>query len=151
MALDRQVARRLALANGAARCALGVAAFAAPALPLAPWVGDARTTPAARLLARALGARDVALGAGVLIAVRRNAPVRGWLEASALADAADALITLGAFASLPRGGRWAVLGAATAGVAAAVVAAPAVDDLDQQEGGSPERPPSGAAPDVMPR
>lgn len=38
-----------------------------------------------------LGARDVALGLGTVIALDRGAPVRGWLEGSALSDAADCL------------------------------------------------------------
>jgi hypothetical protein len=36
-----------------------------------------------------LGGRDAALGLGVVIALDRGAPVRGWLEACALADGVD--------------------------------------------------------------
>ena len=43
----------------------------------------------ASLLGRMFGARDLALGLGVIIAIDRGAPVRGWLEASALADGGD--------------------------------------------------------------
>jgi len=41
--------------------------------------------------ARMLGGRDLALGLGVVIALDRGAAVRGWLEASALADTIDAV------------------------------------------------------------
>jgi hypothetical protein len=37
-----------------------------------------------------VGARDLALGLGVLVALKRGAPVRGWLEASAVVDGVDA-------------------------------------------------------------
>jgi hypothetical protein len=129
--LSRDQARRLAFANGAARCALGVVALAGPGVPLAPWVGDASRAPAPRLLARALGGRDLALGLGALIALGGGGPVRGWLEAAALADAVDALVTLGALgpsAGTARRGRLGVLVAATTGVAWAVLAARHVDD-----------------------
>jgi hypothetical protein len=41
-----------------------------------------------------VGARDIGLGLGVLIALDRGAPVRGWLEASALVDGLDAAACL---------------------------------------------------------
>jgi hypothetical protein len=146
MPLDRDQARCLALANGAARCALGVIALAVPTIPLTPWVGGAGGGQAVRLLARALGGRDLAIGAGTLLALRRGGAVRGWVEAAGLADAGDVLVTLGAFASLPRRGRWAVLAAATAGVAAAGLTA---RQVDQPAAARPERQPSGGAPGVM--
>jgi hypothetical protein len=36
-----------------------------------------------------VGARDLGLGLGVLVALDRGAPVRDWLEASALVDGID--------------------------------------------------------------
>src|ERR1700730_9005032 len=81
MTLTRDQARRLAFLDGAARCALGAVALILPALPLAPWVGDARHDRSARLLARALGGRDLALGLGTLLALRDGTPIRGWLQA----------------------------------------------------------------------
>jgi hypothetical protein len=127
MALNRDQARRLALANGVARCALGLVAFALPAVPLGPWVGNGRANPSTRLLARALGARDFALGLGTVLALRHGGPVRGWVEAGGLADAGDALVTVSSFPALPRRGRWGVLGAATGGVISARLCAPAID------------------------
>jgi hypothetical protein len=128
--LNRDQARRLALVNGIARCALGGSALTIPALPLAPWVGKARRDPSVRLLARALGARDLALGLGALLALRQDAPLRGWVEAGGLADVGDVVVTLAAFTTLPRWGRWAVLAAASCGVLAAGLASLAVDAVD---------------------
>jgi hypothetical protein len=128
MTLTREQARRLAFANGVARSALGAVAMTVPALPLAPWVGDARQDRSVRLLARALGGRDLAVGLGTLLALRHDAPARGWLEAGGLADAGDVVATLTSFKALPRLGRWAVLAAATGGVIAARLASPAVDE-----------------------
>ena len=44
----------------------------------------------ARFLLRVVGARDLALGIGVLAALDHDAPVRGWLRASAVVDGLDA-------------------------------------------------------------
>jgi hypothetical protein len=41
-----------------------------------------------------LGWRDLALGLGTVIALDKGAPVRGWLEASAFADAGDCISAL---------------------------------------------------------
>ena len=125
--LDRDGARRLAVANGIARSALGVVAFCLPGLPLAPWVGAGRRHQASRLLGRALGGRDLALGLGTLTAARSAAPTRPWVLAGGLADAGDVAATLLAWRSLPRFGRSAVLAAAAGGVLAALLAAGPVD------------------------
>jgi hypothetical protein len=45
---------------------------------------------ATRLFVRMVGARDLSLGLGLLVAVNRGVPVRGWLEASAVVDGIDA-------------------------------------------------------------
>jgi hypothetical protein len=101
-----------------ARTALGVVAFAAPTLPSRPWVGTDAGRASTRTLTRALGARDVALGLGTLLAQRHRSPVRGWLEASALADAGDVAATLAGWGSRPRLGRVVVLAAAAGGAVA---------------------------------
>src|ERR1700712_5135824 len=111
MILNRDQARRLALANGVGRCALGLIAFSLPGIPLAPWVGEGRRDPSARLLARALGARDFAIGLGTVLALRHGGPVRGWVEAGGVADAGDGLGTGTSFTKLPPIGRWRGLAA----------------------------------------
>lgn len=88
--------------------------FAVPGLAARRWVGADAMRPAAKALTRALGVRDAALGLGTMLALRygagRNgAPVRGWLEASAMSDAGDAVATVLHWRRLPRVGRWLTL------------------------------------------
>ncbi len=127
MSLARQPARTLATATAVARGLIGVTAWVAPPAVLRPWIGSSASRPDVGLLARAMGGRDLALGVGALLALRHDAPVRGWLEAGALADAGDLLATGLAFRHLPRRGRWLVLSAAAGGVALTRLAAPSVD------------------------
>lgn len=96
------------------RTALGATAILRPTLALRPWVGRPGTGPAAVVLSRAAGARDIALGAGALLAGFRgdDRAVRTWARAGAFCDLADAFITLGAWRDLPSRGRVAVMGAA---------------------------------------
>ena len=126
--MDRDKARQLAEAIALGRIAIGLAALIAPTVPLRPWVGrDFAWQPRAKLLARSLGARDLALGVGVMLALRHKAPVRGWVEGAVLADAGDALATLLAFGSLPKSGRWVVLASAAGAAAAGRLTASVVD------------------------
>ena len=120
-------ARRAARALAVARTAIGAAALLAPKLPARPWIGGDADRPSSKLLARALGGRDLALGIGALLALSHEGPVRGWLEAGGLADAGDVAATLLGWRATPRFGRWAVLLAAGSGVAMARVLAPVVD------------------------
>lgn len=94
-----------------------------PELPARPWVGrPVADTPGGQVLARALGARDLALGIGALASGSR-----GWAAAGAAADALDAAVTLGSFSALPKRGRLLVLGSAGGAAIAgglAVVALP---------------------------
>ena len=126
--MDRDKARQIAEAIAVGRIGIGIVALVAPTVPLRPWVGrDFAWQPRAKLLARSLGARDLALGIGVMLALRHKAPVRGWVEGSGLADAGDTLATLLAFGKLPKSGRWLVLASAAGAAAAARLAAPVVD------------------------
>lgn len=79
------------LAMSLARCriAIGIAAVIAPGLATRAMSGSRRSEGIAPLFLRMLGGRDIALGLGTVIALDRGKPVRGWLEASALADALD--------------------------------------------------------------
>jgi hypothetical protein len=78
-------ARDLAVGVASGRVAIGLASLLAPGM-----VARMMTrSEATGLFARMVGARDVGLGLGALIALERGAPVRGWLEASALVDGAD--------------------------------------------------------------
>jgi hypothetical protein len=112
--------RRGATGIAAGRVALGLTALVWPSLPARPWVGAASDDLAARVFGRALGARDLALGLGALIALRRpsaeaDEAVR-WVAAGAVSDALDVAASVSSWPDLPRAGRWLV--AASAGGAA---------------------------------
>ena len=126
--MERDLARNLALSLAWSRVALGATAFLAPTVPLRPWVGRAESwRPPAKMLARALGARDIALGIGVILAQKHGGPIRGWVEAGGVADTGDVLSTLVAWPHLPKAGRLLVLAAAGGAVAVARLTAGVVD------------------------
>ena len=114
--------RRGAMAVAAGRVALGLTALAWPVVPARPWVGAAADDVAVRVLGRALGARDLALGLGAVAALQRPAGASGsastWVAAGALSDALDVAASLWSWRDLPRTGRWLV--AASAGGAALI-------------------------------
>ena len=124
--------RRGAAAVAAARVAIGVLALARPGVPSRPWVGvgagaeEGTAGLAARVLGRALGGRDLALGLGALAALTQenSESSSAWVAAGALCDALDVATTLAAWRELPRVTRWLVAssaaGASLAGVAGAV-------------------------------
>ena len=111
---DKELARLL----GAARACFGAIALVAPGLATRVWTGPGSDTFGARVLARGLGARDLAIGMGTLVALEDDEAVSKWLQASAIADVGDVLGLLTSFGQLPRWRRWATL--ATAGGAAYV-------------------------------
>lgn len=102
------------------RIGLGIALFAAPRTAARLWLRRG-VSPAAGVLARGLGARDLALGIGTLVALDDGDDVDPWMDAGVAADTADAAAALLARDDLgPRvvAGTMAVaLGAAAAGLA----------------------------------
>ena len=105
-----------------------MAALVAPRWPAAPWVGRAESArPSVKLLARALGGRDIALGLGPVLAMRHESPARGWMEAGGLADAADLVGTLVAWRSLPHRTRPAMLAVIAGSLVASRVIAAGLD------------------------
>jgi superfamily II helicase len=86
------------------------------------WVGSAASDSRAKLLARALGIRQLALGAAGVLALREDDPqsVRRAFAAQAVADAID-IVALVAGRDFPRASRVSggTLGAGSAAVAAA--------------------------------
>lgn len=76
---------------GFVRVVLGLALIVLPRLSLRFWMGaEESDSVRLRAAARSLGARDVAIGVGQLTALDTGAPVKGWVEAAVLSDAADA-------------------------------------------------------------
>jgi hypothetical protein len=113
------LARQLALG----RVAIGGALVVAPALAAGGWIGDAGATPGAQALARGFGARDVAIGAGALVALQRGGDARNWLLAGAASDFADLVATVIAREALPPLGRYGVAALAATGASLSLWAA----------------------------
>jgi hypothetical protein len=110
---EHQVARLLA----ASRLAVGGLLLAAPGFAVRRWLGTEEAGPDVKVLARAAGAREVALAVGALRALGDGSDARPWVAGAAAADAVDALAAIVAL------GRHqpvrALLSATVAGVAAA--------------------------------
>lgn len=119
-----------AIASAAGRFGLGIALMLSPQKFGRRWIGADADGAGARTAVRATGARNAALGLGLLMAYRRGRPVRGWLEAAALTDAADVVSTVIAFRRLPALGR--VITLVTAG-GAAYYALRTAGDVDERE------------------
>ncbi len=113
-----------ARAVAAVRVALGVAALVGPGGAARPWVGASAGQPAGTVLGRAAGARDLAHGAGVLVAARQGARAeRTWVAAGAFCDAVDATTTFAHWRRLPAPGRLLAGGAAVGATAVGALAA----------------------------
>ena len=84
----------LAISLARGRIAIGVVSLLAPGFVARTMTGRAASEGETRLFARMVGARDLGLGLGVLVALDRGAPVRSWLEVSAAVDGIDAAACL---------------------------------------------------------
>ena len=88
---------------GATRVGVGVAFLAAPGVMGAGCVGDeAAAEPRLDVVVRAIGARELVLGAGILSALVRGRPVRKWLVAGVVADLVDTAATVAFRNHVPR-------------------------------------------------
>jgi hypothetical protein len=123
------------LARGLAlnRISFGAGLILAPRLYARSWIGrEGAADDRAKLLARALGARDLVLGAGGLMALRDGdtARARQWFAAQGTTDAVDLVATLVAGRDVPAPARAfaAIVAAGSAAIAAAYVAQPSGDD-----------------------
>jgi hypothetical protein len=122
-----ETVRRGAVALAAARAALGVTALVFPSAVARPWVGPAGDDLAGKVLGRALGARDLALGLGTLAALR-SGPARGWMAAGALSDAFDVASSAASWPELPKVTRWFVAASAGGAAVAGAIASLALSD-----------------------
>jgi hypothetical protein len=95
-------ARDLLTQINAGRIAIGAGLLARPDLVTGKWLGRDGRRPAVGVLARSFGARDAALGAGTLDAIRSGRPLRPWVLAGIACDAADLLATHFGRHDLPR-------------------------------------------------
>jgi hypothetical protein len=121
-------ARDLALSHGRTRIAFGAALVLAPGVAARGWVGDDAQRPAVKVLARALGVRDAALGLGIAVAIDRGAPVRGWLEAAAVSDVVDFAATLLARDAIPDRSRKLIAAVAAGSAVLCAALARALDE-----------------------
>jgi hypothetical protein len=118
--------RIIGLIMSFARTVFGLALIAEPKLMERAWIGKQAGVPGAQLLARAVGARDLTLGAGGLQAlVRDDGSARPWLAAAAVSDAVDFGATWAAGRTIPRQARNGVLGIAAVFSMLSLVAAAA--------------------------
>ena len=115
--MDSRVIGRLL---AAARVAIGSGLIAAPRVLTATWVGRPRRSAPIGLLGRAVGARDLALGAGAL--ATSGDTQRAWLAAGLLCDAVDLVATLVERDELPETAVPLVLATAGPGIALGLVA-----------------------------
>jgi hypothetical protein len=108
-------ARGLAVSLAGGRIAIGGMSLLAPGLVGRTMTDRDADMGGTRLFARMVGARDLGLGLGLLLALHRGTPVRGWLEASAVVDGIDAGACLLARGHLRASVFPAAVGLATAG------------------------------------
>lgn len=101
---------------GVLRLGIGITTVLAPSLVSKVWFGRGAEETTSRVGLRGLGGREAAIGLGTLLALENGRPVRGWLEAGALADAADAFGVIAERKRLPTA-RW-MLAAGIAGASA---------------------------------
>jgi hypothetical protein len=120
--------RELALNHARGRIAVGAAFVLLPGLAGRMWIGSPAAERPVKVLARAFGVRDLALGLGVAIALDRGAPVRGWIEAGVLSDAIDTCASLLAGSSIPSAIRWPCVALGAGSAAAGAYLAPRFDD-----------------------
>jgi hypothetical protein len=104
----------LARLSALGRLGFGVGLMRRPTLLTAPWIGLVAFRPGPKVLARALGARDLVLGAGTLASSGREQ--QKWLLAALVADATDLAATV-TERRLARASRVSVALVAGAGVA----------------------------------
>ena len=124
----RDVARVLA----AGRIAIGAGLLAAPRLSLGMWIGrDAGRTSAP--VGRALGIREVVLGAMALHTLDRPQVARRWLRTLAACDGVDLVATLAAGRALPPYGRALIVAMASAGTAGQLWAAGRLPDAPRDD------------------
>jgi hypothetical protein len=107
--------RDLAVTLARGRIAFGVVSLLAPGLLARTMAGGDESEGGTRLFVRMVGARDLAVGLGLQVALHRDAPTRGWLEASAVIDGIDAAASVLARHHLRRGVFPGTLGLAATG------------------------------------
>jgi hypothetical protein len=102
---ERDIARLLSVG----RVAFGALMILAPRRAARLWTGENEDSAISAMAVRGLGARDLAIGMGTLVALEEDGGVAGWLRAGVVSDAGDALAVLSNFGRLRGLRRWALL------------------------------------------
>ena len=113
MAIDR-----FALVAGSIRLASGVSFLVDPLRANRFWGDPDKPTPTAQLLLRSMGYRDALIGGLLAVAALRGRNTRGWLLASAGADAADLFGGISVYDEMKRSQQLIGLGGAGVGIVA---------------------------------
>jgi hypothetical protein len=116
--------RDTALLHARCRIAVGAAFVLFPALAGRMWIGSDAARRPVKVLARAFGARDLAIGLGIVIALDRGTPARGWIEAGVLSDGIDTAASLLAGDSIHPAIRWPAIAVGAGSTAAGAQLAP---------------------------
>jgi len=119
-----QGAQKTAIAFALGRIAFGVGLVAAPQRVAKGWLAQDARRPSTQVAIRGLGARDIALAAGAVLAAREGAALRPWLIGCLVCDLADVASTLAAGSALPARSRWGTVAlAGSAAIAGAALTA----------------------------
>jgi hypothetical protein len=121
--------RQLAIVAARARAVIGLSAMVLPGTLTSIWLGTGAVSSHSRVLARAMGARDLVLGIGALTTVKEQTSGPEWLSMGAMADGVDALLSLVA-RDVPRRTRLFGLAAAVSAVAGMKLARDLADERD---------------------
>jgi hypothetical protein len=118
-------ARKGAIVVLALRIVYGAGLIVAPSRLGRRWLGPAANAAPTQVPLRALGAREIILHAGAMIAAVRGAPLRPWLAGSIVGDLSDLAATVAGRGELPKGSATAtlVVGGSSALISAAAAAA----------------------------
>jgi hypothetical protein len=120
--------RTVARISAVGRVAIGTALVLVPQKVSKGWTGADGATPGGRVLGRALGARDLVLGLGILNALSSgDASARDWIRAASVCDATDAVATTIGLRHLPKRSAVAIVALAAGAAVSGFVAA---DNLD---------------------
>ncbi len=109
--------RTLTAAFAVSRLLFGAGLILVPEQLASRWLGDDSRRAPVKIAIRAVGARDVALSAGILATLREGDALRPWLAGAVVSDLCDVLSTLATpGGALPGNARWgtAVLGGGSA-------------------------------------
>jgi hypothetical protein len=96
-----------------------------------------------------LGARDIALGLGTVIALDRGKPVRGWIEGAALSDTADCISCVLAREEMPSIAFGAAAGLGAAFAILGLFLSRRLDPAPPAHPGQPEAMVTGHSPDPL--